>query len=316
MDFQTDFVDNIIKNELNNKKMVKDFLNTDTAKNKMKRRILLDKIAKKLFSLSTIFALVILGILFYRIGVQSIGWLNFKFLTNNLSIFPEKAGIYGVIIGSVWLMVVVIPVTLILGVSTAIYLEEYAKKGRLQSFIKINISNLAGVPSVIFGLLGLTVFGRLLNLGSTILAGGLTLSLLVLPIVVVASQEAIKAVPSFLKDAAYAMGATKWTTIRTVVLPAALPGILTGAILALSRAIGETAPLVVLGIPTLILKIPNNIMDDFTALPIQIYYWTLDTVLTAEYANLAAATIVVLLMVLFLMNSIAIIIRNKFQRRY
>ncbi len=213
-------------------------------------------------------------------------------------------------------MVVVIPVTLILGVSTAIYLEEYAKKGRLQSFIKINISNLAGVPSVIFGLLGLTVFGRLLNLGSTILAGGLTLSLLVLPIVVVASQEAIKAVPSFLKDAAYAMGATKWTTIRTVVLPAALPGILTGAILALSRAIGETAPLVVLGIPTLILKIPNNIMDDFTALPIQIYYWTLDTVLTAEYANLAAATIVVLLMVLFLMNSIAIIIRNKFQRRY
>ena len=175
---------------------------------------------------------------------------------------------------------------------------------------------MAGVPSVIFGLLGLTVFGRLLNLGSSILAGGFTLSLLVLPIVVVASQEAIRAVPGYLRDASYAIGATKWMTIRKVVLPASLPGILTGSILALSRAIGETAPLVVLGIPTLILKIPDTIMDDFTALPIQIYYWTLDTVLTPEYANLAAATIVVLLVLLFLMNSFAIFIRNKFQRRY
>lgn len=297
-------------------KEIQTMLKTENAKNRIEKRILLDKFARFIFSLSTIFALIVLGILFYRIGSQSIGWLNLKFLTSNLSIFPEKAGIYGVIIGSLWLMTVVIPVTLILGVSTAIYLEEYASKGRLQAFIKINISNLAGVPSVIFGLLGLTVFGRLLDLGSSILAGGLTLSLLVLPIVVVASQEAIRAVPSFLRDASYAMGATKWTTIRTVVLPVALPGILTGSILAISRAIGETAPLVVLGIPTLILKIPNKIMDDFTALPIQIYYWTLDTVLTAEYANLAAATIVVLLMMLFLMNSMAIMIRNKFQRRY
>jgi phosphate transport system permease protein len=201
-------------------------------------------------------------------------------------------------------------------VSTAIYLEEYAKKGRIQAFIKINISNLASVPSVIFGLLGLTVFGRMLNLGSSILAGGLTMSLLVLPIVVVASQEAIKAVPSFLREASYGMGANKWTTVRKVILPVALPGILTGSILALSRAIGETAPLVVLGIPTLILRIPTSIMDNFTALPIQIYYWTLDTVLTPEYANLAAATIVVLLGVLFLMNSVAIVIRNKFQKRF
>lgn len=285
-------------------------------KKRMTRRIILDKVAKNLFSLSTLFALLVLCILIYRILEQSRGWLDLSFLTNNLSIFPEKAGIFGVIIGSVWLMMVVAPITLLLGVSTAIYLEEYARKSKLQAFIKINISNLAGVPSVIFGLLGLAVFGRFLNLGSSLLAGGLTMSLLVLPIVVVSSQEAIKSVPSFLRDAAYAMGATKWTTIRTVVLPASLPGILTGSILALSRAIGETAPLVVLGIPTLILRIPNNLMDDFTALPIQIYYWTLDTVLTPEYANLAAATIVVLLVILFLMNSIAIIIRNKFQRRY
>jgi len=203
-----------------------------------------------------------------------------------------------------------------IGVITAIYLEEYAEKNKLSAFLKVNISNLAGVPSVIFGLLGLTVFGRLMHLGSSILAGGLTMSLLVLPIIVVSSQEALKSVPSYMKEASYALGADKWTTIRKVVLPVALPGILTGSILSLSRAIGETAPLVVLGIPTLIMKYPTSALDNFTALPIQIYYWTLDAVLTREYANLAAATIVVLLVILFLMNSIAIIIRNKFQKRY
>ncbi len=285
-------------------------------KKRTKRRISLNNASKYVFSLSTIFALIVLAILLYRIGVQSIGWLDWNFLSGNLSIFPEKAGIKGAIIGSVGLMLVVIPVTLVLGVSTAIYLEEYAKKGKMQRFIQINISNLASVPSVIFGLLGLAVFGRFFNLGSSILAGGLTLSLLVLPVVVVASQEALKAVPGFLREASYAMGANQWTTIRKVVIPVALPGILTGTILAISRAIGETAPLVVLGIPTLILRVPTSVMDDFTALPIQVYYWTLDTVLTAEYANLAAATIIVLLFTLFLMNSLAIIIRNKFQRNF
>jgi phosphate transport system permease protein len=285
-------------------------------KKRIKRRISLNNASKYIFSLSTVFALIVLAILLYRIGVQSIGWLDWDFLTGNLSIFPEKAGIKGAIIGSVGLMVVVIPVTLVLGVSTAIYLEEYAKKGKIQRFIQINISNLASVPSVIFGLLGLAVFGRFFGLGSSILAGGLTLSLLVLPVVVVASQEALKAVPGFLREASYAMGANRWTTIRKVVIPVALPGILTGTILAISRAIGETAPLVVLGIPTLILRVPTSIMDDFTALPIQVYYWTLDTVLTAEYANLAAATIIVLLLTLFAMNSLAIIIRNKFQRNF
>lgn len=279
-------------------------------------RIFTNKAIKYLFLISTLFALVVLGILIYRVIVQSIGWLDVQFLTSKLSMFAEKAGIKGVISGTLWLMAVVTPVTMLLGVGTAIYLEEYAKKGKLQAFIQTNISNLAGVPSVIFGLLGLTVFGRMFNLGSSILAGGLTMSLLVLPIVVVASQEAIRAVPQFLREASYGMGATKWQTIKNVVLPAALPGILTGVILALSRAIGETAPLVVLGIPALIMPVPDNIMDDFTALPIQIYYWTIDSVLTREYANLAAATIVVLLLVLFIMNSVAIIIRNKFQKRY
>lgn len=194
--------------------------------------------------------------------------------------------------------------------------RRICKKGRLQRFIQTNISNLAGVPSIVFGILGLTIFVRGFGLGNIVLAGGLTMSLLVLPIVVVASQEAIRAVPSYLREASYGMGATKWQTIKNVVLPTSLPGILTGVILALSRAVGETAPLVVIGIPALLIPFPDSIFDKFTVLPMQIYYWTLDSALVAEYANLGAATIVILLIVLFLMNSIAIIIRNKFQRKY
>lgn len=291
-------------------------LSSDAARNRMKRRIWFNYFARALFFAVTASALIILSILIVSIVRDSIGWLDSKFLTGNLSIFPEKAGIKGPIVGSLMMMGVVIPVTVILGVATAIYLEEFAGKGRVQSIIQTNISNLAGVPSVIFGLLGLTVFSRLLGLGSSILAGGLTMSLLVLPIVVVSAQEAIRAVPGYIREASYALGATRWTTIRRVVLPASLPGILTGTILALSRAIGETAPLVVLGIPTLIMRIPSGLMDDFTVLPIQIYYWTLDAVLTAEYANLAAATIVVLMIMLIALNAIAIVIRNKFQRKY
>ncbi len=292
------------------------YIDANIVHKKMDQRLNLNRFMKYLFFSLTLFALVVLAILIYRVLTQSIGWLDLQFLTNKLSLNPERSGIIGVIFGTVWLMIVVAPITMILGIGTAIYLEEYAKKGRVQSLIQTNITNLAGVPSVIFGLLGLTVFSRLFGLGSSILAGGLTMSLLVLPIVVVASQEAIRAVPQFLREASYGMGATKWQTVKNVVIPAALPGVLTGFILSLSRAIGETAPLVVIGIPALIMPVPNSIMDDFTVLPIQIYYWTLDSVLTAEYANLAAATIVVLLIILFLMNSIAIIVRNKYQKRF
>ena len=287
----------------------------DIDKHRVSRRVNLNNRVKNIFAFSTLLVMLVLVVLLYDIIRESIGWLNWEFLMKNLSIFPEKAGIRGAILGTLYLMVIVIPVTLILGVATAIFIEEYAKDGLLQRMIRVNISNLASVPSVIFGLLGLTFFSRVLGLGSSILAGGLTMSLLVLPIVVVAAQEAIRAVPMFLREASYGMGADKWTTIWRVVLPVALPGILTGGILAISRAIGETAPLVVLGIPTLIMKIPTTLMDDFTALPIQIYYWTLDTVLTPEYAYLAAATIVVLLITLFLLNFSAIIIRNKFQKK-
>ncbi|WP_088103660.1 phosphate ABC transporter permease PstA [Halalkalibacter urbisdiaboli] len=292
------------------------YVDTNLVQKKMNTRLLANNIAKMLFLLSTIFGLVVLVVLIYRVWSQSIGWIDLGFLSGKLSNSPDRAGIMGAILGTLWLMIVVAPVTLFLGVGTAIYLESYAKKGKIQSFIQANISNLAGVPSIVFGILGLTVFARGLELGNVVLAGGLTMALLVLPIVVVASQEAIRAVPQFLSEASYGMGATKWQTIKNVVLPASLPGILTGAILSLSRAIGETAPLIVLGIPALLIPFPGSVMDRFTILPMQIYYWTIDSALVEEYANLAAATIVVLLVVLFLLNSVAIIIRNKFQRRY
>lgn len=311
-----------INNTLNKKSLEelmdvnKKYIDEDLAKSRLGKRNFRSKFAHVLFSFFIILILFVLAYLLIDIVGKSIGWLDWDFLTGKLSSRAERAGIKSVIIGSALLMVVVAPVTLVVGVATAVFLEEYAKKGFFYNLISVNISNLAGVPSIIFGLLGLTVFSRFLGLGSSVLSGGLTLSLLVLPNVVVASQEAIRAVPNFLREASYGLGASKWTTVRKIVLPSALPGIMTGSILALSRAIGETAPLIALGIPVLILSTPSSLMDTFTALPVQIYYWTLDTVLVREYANLAAATIVVLLTVLIVMNSIAIFIRNKFQRRY
>lgn len=283
---------------------------------RMNSRLLKNNLLKQAFLIATLIGLVVLAILIFRVVTQGIAWIDWNFLTGKLSTFPERAGIMGAILGTSYLMLIVIPVTLIIGVGTAIYLELYAKKGKFQSFIATNISNLAGVPSIVYGLLGLTIFVRVMDFGNVILAGGLTLSLLVLPIVIVAAQEAIRAVPNHLSEASYGMGATKWQTVKNIILPAALPGILTGAILALSRAIGETAPLTVLGIPALLIPFPEGIFDTFTALPMQIYYWTLDSSLVDEYAFLAAATIIVLLILLFILNSIAIFIRNKFQQRY
>ncbi len=283
---------------------------------RMNNRIRKNSVLQSVFFLSALFGLFVLAILIIRVVTQGFGWIDMDFLTGRLSTDSERAGIMGAILGTLWVMIVVIPVTMIVGVGTAIYLELYAKKGKFQASIQTNISNLAGVPSIVYGLLGLTVFVRLMDLGNVVLAGGLTLSLLVLPILIVAAQEAIRAVPSHLAEASYGMGATKWQTIQRVILPAALPSILTGSILSLSRAIGETAPLTVLGIPALLIPFPNGFFDTFTALPMQIYYWTLDSSLVAEYANLAAATIIVLLVLLFVLNSVAIFIRNKFQHRY
>ncbi len=277
---------------------------------------MMNKMAKIIFLLATSFGIVVLGVLLYKVFSDGLSWINAGFLTNKLSTNPEKAGILGAILGSVWLMIVVAPVTMVIGVGTAVYLELYTKKGFVQSLIQTNIANLAGVPSIVYGILGMTVFIRALQLGNIVLAGGLTMALLILPISIVASREAIRAVPAHLSEASYGMGATKWQTIRTVILPAALPSILTGAILSLSRAIGETAPLIVIGIPAFLISLPGGIFDKFTVLPVQIYYWTLDSTMVKEYANLAAATIIVLLTLLLILNLTAILIRNKYQKIY
>ncbi|MGM9929701.1 MAG: phosphate ABC transporter permease PstA [Bacillus sp. (in: firmicutes)] len=269
---------------------------------------------KGVFFTATAFCLLVLCILLYRIFSQGLPYLDADFFQNFASRRPENAGIKAALVGSIWLMAVTAPISLFLGVGTAIYLEEYAKDNKFTTFIKINISNLAGVPSIVFGLLGLTIFVRALALERSVLAAALTMSLLVLPVIIVAAQEAIRSVPKELREASLGMGATKWQTIVKVVLPAATPGIATGAILALSRAIGETAPLVVVGIPMFIAFLPSSVMDTFTVLPMQIYNWTSRP--QEEFQYVAAAGIIVLLGLLIIMNSIAVLIRNKFQNRY
>jgi phosphate transport system permease protein len=281
---------------------------------RMKSRLRLNKLWKSIFLLATSFALLALVVLIVRIILQGAGYLNWDFLNNFASRFPDKAGVKASLIGSICMMLVVAPVSIILGVSTAIYLEEYAKKNKFNDFIRTNISNLAGVPSIVFGLLGLTIFVRMFGLGKSILAAGFTMSLLILPVIIVAAQEAIRAVPQEQREASYGMGATKWQTITRVVLPAAVPGILTGSILALSRAIGETAPLVVIGIPVVVHFLPDGLLSEFTALPMQIYDWAKRP--QEEFQYVAAAGIIVLMIVLVIMNSIAVLIRNKFQKRY
>lgn len=289
-------------------------IDQEQAIRRMKPRLFRNTFFKYLFLLATGLCLIVLAVLFGQIFIQGLPYLDWQFMNSLPSRKPEEAGIYTALNGTIWLMVVVVPVTMILGVGAAIYLEEYAKKNRFTTFIQVNISNLAGVPSVVYGLLGLTLFVRTFAFGKSVLAAGLTMSLLVLPVIIVSSQEAIRAVPKSFREASYAMGATKWTTILRVVLPASLPGILTGSILSLSRAIGETAPLVVLGIPLFLAFLPNSIFDEFTALPMQIYNWTSRP--QDEFHALAAAGIIVLLAVLIIMNSVAIMIRNKFSKRY
>ena len=290
------------------------YMNDALVMKRMGSRLKFNKVWKVIFLIATSFALLSLVVLLFRIFSQGLGYLNVDFLTNFASRIPENAGIKAALVGSLWLMAVVAPVSIILGVSTAIYLEEYAKKNKINDFIRMNISNLAGVPSIVFGLLGLTIFVRLMDLGKSILAAGFTMSLLILPVIIVAAQEAIRAVPNEQREASYGMGATKWQTIVRVVLPAAIPGILTGSILALSRAIGETAPLVVIGIPVILQFLPTGILDSFTALPMQIFDWAKRP--QEEFQFVAAAGIIVLMTVLVCMNSIAVFIRNKFQKRY
>lgn len=277
-------------------------------------RLTLNNAMKWIFFLCTLVGLIVLVTLIVDTLMDAVGYLNLDFLTNFSSSRVESAGFYGAIVGSLWLMLVTVPVAIFLSVATALYLEEYAPKNKLTDFIKINISNLAGVPSVVFGLLGLAIFVRAMAMGNSVLAAGLTLALMILPVIVVSSQEAIRSVPSSVREASIGMGATKWQTVSRIILPAAIPGIITGIILAISRAIGETAPLVVIGVPTTLLVTPDGLLDSFQAMPMQIYAWI--KMPQEEFQYLAAAGIIVLLAILLLMNSVAIFIRNKFSRRY
>ncbi|MBR3217415.1 MAG: phosphate ABC transporter permease PstA [Exiguobacterium sp.] len=295
-------------------KNTKNLMNREIVSQRIKRRLQLNEIFKYIFLAGLVFALVVLSTLIYDIVSKGAGWVDLDFLRNFPSRRPEQAGLYPALIGSLWLMLLIVPMVFVIGVGAAIYLEEYAPKNRMTSFIEVNISNLAGVPSIVFGLLGLTIFVRVMELGNSIMAGALTLGLMSLPIVIVASQEALRAVKMELRHASLALGASKWQTTFNVVLPSALPGIITGIILAVSRAIGETAPLIMVGAATFISTTPSNIFSDFTALPIQIYNWTSRP--QPEFQNLAAAGIIVLMTMLIAMNSVAIYIRNKYTNRH
>ncbi|USZ67664.1 phosphate ABC transporter permease PstA [Halorussus salilacus] len=246
-------------------------------------------------------------------------WLDWQFLTNSHSRFAEEAGIYPALVGSIMMMLVIVVSAFPVGVAAAVYLEEYApdtgRLGWVVSLIETNIANLAGVPSVVYGLLGLALFIRYagMNTGSVIV-GGFTVGLLILPIVIISAQEAIRAVPSSMRQASYGMGATKWQTVRNVVLPEALPGILTGNILAFGRAIGETAPLLMIGAAAVVFSPPGGFTEKFSAMPRQIFAWSHEPSAEFRYGVLAAG-VVTLLVVLLSMNAAAILIRNKYQRR-
>jgi len=263
--------------------------------------------------LATIFGIVVLLTLLVDVIQDGAPWLDGQFLGSFPSRHTGEAGIKSALVGSLWLMVLTALISVPLGVASAVYLEEYAKDGWFLRLIQVNIANLAGVPSVVYGMLGLTLFVRFAALGQSLLAGALTLSLLILPIIIISTQEALRSIPSGLRESAYALGATRWQVIRSHVLPMAAPGIFTGVILALSRAIGETAPLILVGALTFVPFLPRGALDQFTALPIQIYNWAARP--QDEFRGLAAAAIVVLMILLFTMNLSAILLRNYFEER-
>ena len=302
---------------------------------------------------STWFGIAVLVVLLMGVVWQASGWLDWNFLTNFDSRHPEQAGILAGLWGSLWLILFTTLFSVPTEIGAALYLEEYAHDNWLKRLIQVNLSNLAGVPSIVYGILGLTVFVRMfglfgaqpkvvevplifanleipLPLGRTVIAAALTLSLLILPVVIVAAQEALRSVPVSIRKASYALGATQWQTVRHQVLPAALPGMLTGVILAVSRAIGETAPLVMIGTLTYVAFTPGDISSPadiisnpsgiaeapfatFTALPIQIFNWVSRP--KTEYQHVAAAGILVLLAVLLMLNGAAILVRHRFQKR-
>ncbi|EJF11732.1 phosphate ABC transporter permease PstA [Pontibacter sp. BAB1700] len=281
---------------------------TNSEKNRLK-----DKAFQVFGIFCTFIGLVVLAIFLIDIVIEGIGRIDWDFLTSLPSRRAARAGILTAWAGTIWILVLSALIAFPLGIAAGVYLEEYAKKTKLSNFLEINIANLAGVPSIIYGLLGLELFVRIMNLGGILLAGALTLSLLILPIIIVTTREAIKAVPRTIRDGSFALGASKWQTVWYQVLPASFGGILTGVILALSRAVGEAAPLIVIGALAYVPFVPSSPMDEFTVLPIQIFNWTSRP--QAAFLTNAAAAIIILLLITFLLNGIAVYLRHRQQKK-
>jgi phosphate transport system permease protein len=294
--------------------IVTDVQNTDLFAANLPRRKQIGRVFAAVCLGAITVGMLFLAILLLDVFVDGLRWFSPQLVTAFPSRFPEQAGMRSALQGTLWLITMTIVIALPIGVGAAIYLEEYAPKNRFAQFIEINVANLAGVPSIIYGLLGLGLFVRYLALGRSVLAGSLTMALLILPIIIVSSREAIRAVPQSMRLAAYALGATQWQTIRAHVLPSAAGGILTGNILAMSRAIGETAPLITIGALTFISFDLQGPLDIFTVLPIQIFNWI--SLPQQEFHELAAAGIIILLLILLSMNALTIFLRYRLQRKW
>jgi phosphate transport system permease protein len=274
------------------------------------------KLAGTLFYGACVFAIVVLLVallaLLFEVLRQGLPWLNANFLTSPPSSRPARAGIFPALLGSLELGIMVGLMAFPVGIAAAVYLAEYASDSRVNRLLQTNIGNLAGVPSIIYGILGLGVFVRLAGLGPTVFAGALTLTLLILPIVIIASIEALKAVPGSQREGAYALGATRWQVVRRSVLPAAAPGIMTGIILAMARAVGEAAPLIVIGAFTFVTFIPNPFAGQYTVLPIQIYGWAIRP--QDDFQGISAAAIIVILALILILNALALVVRARLSR--
>jgi len=281
---------------------------TNSRKNRIK-----DKIFEYVGIACTLLGLVVLAIFIGNILVDGLARIDWGFMNSLPSRKAEKAGIYTAWTGSLWILGFTTLIAFPLAVAAGIYLEEYGKKSRLASLLEVNISNLAGVPSIIYGLLGLEIFVRVFQMGNSVLAGAFTLALLILPIIIVATREAIRAVPQSIRAASYGLGATKWQTIWHQVLPSAMGGIFTGVILAISRAVGETAPLIVVGALAYVPFAPSSPMDEFTVMPIQIFNWVSRP--QHGFTINAAAAIIILLIITFIMNGLAVYLRNKWEKK-
>jgi phosphate transport system permease protein len=280
-------------------------------------KIFVDTAFSVLLFVGTVVGVIALATLIWTIldnGWERLTADPVAFLSNYVSRLPARAGIKAALVGSAYLMALTALFCFPIGVGAAIYLEEFAPRNRVTNFVESNIANLAGVPSVVYGLLGLGIFARFLRMGPSLLAGALTLAVMSLPVIIVAARESIRAVPQSVRLGAYALGATKWQAVRSQVLPAAIPGTLTGTILALSRAIGETAPLLVIGLPIVIFSLPNDLRDPVSALPLLIFDWTSRP--QPAFAEAAAAASIVLLALLLAMNAVAIFLRNRYAIRW